>query len=41
MPNYSFLRTDLINTAENDSTEYSEQIPKFVEKAEDRLVKET
>ena len=40
MPNYSFLRTDLINTAENDSTEYSEQIPKFVEKAEDRLVKE-
>ena len=40
MPNYSFLRTDLINTSENDSTEYSEQIPKFVEKAEDRLVKE-
>ena len=40
MPNYSFLRTDLINTAENDSTEFSEQIPKFVEKAEDRLVKE-
>jgi hypothetical protein len=40
MPNYSFLRTDLINTAENDSTEFSEQIPKFVERAEDRLVKE-
>ena len=40
MPNYSFLRTDLINTAENDSTEFAEQIPKFVEKAEDRLVKE-
>mgnify|MGYP003145836341 FL=1 len=40
MPNYSFLKTDLINTAENDSTEFEEQISKFVEKAEDRLVKE-
>ena len=40
MPNYSFLKTDLINTAENDSTEFANQIPKFVEKAEDRLVKE-
>ena len=40
MPNYSFLKTDIINTAENDSTEFSEQIPKLVEKAEDRLVKE-
>ena len=40
MPNYSFLKTDLINTAENDSTEFADQIPKFVEKAEDRLVKE-
>ena len=40
MPNYSFLKTDLINTAENDSTEFANQIPKFVEKAEDRLIKE-
>ena len=40
MPNYSFLKTDLINTAENDSSEFADQIPKFVEKAEDRLVKE-
>jgi hypothetical protein len=40
MPNYAFLKTDLINTSENDSTEYADQIPKFVEKAEDRLVKE-
>jgi hypothetical protein len=40
MPNYSFLKADLISTSENDSTEYADQIPKFVEKAEDRLVKE-
>ena len=40
MPNYSFLTTDLVNTAENDSTEYENQIPKFIEKAEDRLIKE-
>ena len=40
MPNYSFLKTDLINTAENDSSEFADQIPKFVEKAEDRLIKE-
>ena len=40
MPNYSFLKTDLINTSENDSTEFADQIPKFVEKAEDRLIKE-
>ena len=40
MPNYAFLKTDLINTAENDSSEYEEQISKFVEKAEDRLIKE-
>ena len=40
MPNYSFLKTDLINTSENDSSEYADQIPKLVEKAEDRLVKE-
>ena len=40
MPNYAFLKADLINTSENDSTEYADQIPKFVEKAEDRLIKE-
>ena len=40
MASYSYLKTDLINTTENDSTEFSDQIPYFVEKAEGRLVKE-
>ena len=40
MPSYSYLKTDLINTTENDSTEFEDQIPYFVEKAEGRLVKE-
>jgi hypothetical protein len=40
MPSYSYLKTDLINTTENDSTEFEDQIPYFVEKAEGRLIKE-
>ena len=40
MPNYSFLKTDIINTIENDSSEFETQISFFVEKAEDRLIKE-
>ena len=40
MPNYSFLKTDIINTIENNSAEFEEHIPYFVEKAEGRLVKE-
>ena len=34
MPNYSFLKTDIINTIENNSAEFEEHIPYFVEKAE-------
>ena len=40
MSTYSFLRTDLINTTENDSTEFADQIPYFIEKAEIRLTKD-
>ena len=40
MPNYSYLKTDIINTIENDSTEFETQISYIVEKAEDRLIKE-
>jgi len=40
MPNYSYLKTDIINTIENDSSEFETQIPYFIEKAEDRLIKE-
>ena len=40
MPNYSYLKTDIINTIENDSSEFETQIPYFVEKAEGRLIKE-
>ena len=40
MPNFSFLKTDIINTIENDSSEFETQISFFVEKAEDRLIKE-
>jgi len=40
MPNYSYLKTDIINTIENDSIEFENQIPYLIEKAEDRLVKE-
>ena len=40
MPSYSFLKTDIINTIENDSTEFENQIPFLIEKAEGRLIKE-
>ena len=40
MANYAFLKTDIINTIENDSIEFENQIPYITEKAEDRLVKE-
>jgi len=40
MPAYSYLKTDIINTAENDSTEFADQISYFVNRAEDRLIKE-
>ena len=40
MSTYSFLTTDLINTTENDSTEFADQIPYFIEKAEIRLTKD-
>ena len=37
MPNFSFLKNDLVNTTENDSTEFENQISFFVEKTENRL----
>ena len=40
MPSYSFLKTDLITTTENDSSEYESQISNIVERAESRLMKE-
>jgi len=40
MPSYSFLKTDLINTTENDSSEYESQISNIVERAESRLMKD-
>ena len=40
MPSYSLLKTDLINTTENDSNEYESQISNIVERAESRLMKE-
>ena len=39
MPNYSYLKDDIVNTIENDSNEFATQIPFFVQKAEDRLIK--
>jgi len=40
MPAYSYLKDDIINTIENNSTEFSDHIPYIIEKAEDRLTKE-
>ena len=40
MPAYSYLKDDIINTIENNSTEFSDHIPYLIEKAEDRLIKE-
>jgi len=40
MPDYSYLKTDLVNTTENDSSEFSTQVSAFVKKTEFRLVKD-
>ena len=40
MSTYAYLKTDIINTTENDSTEFENQIPYFVEKSEIRLTKD-
>ena len=40
MSTYAYLKADIINTTENDSTEFENQIPYFVEKAEIRLTKD-
>jgi len=40
MSTYAYLKTDIINTTENNSTEFENQIPYFVEKAEIRLTKD-
>ena len=40
MPNYAYLKTDIINTTENDSIEFENQIPYLIEKAEIRLTKD-
>ena len=40
MASYSYLVADIKNTAEVDSTEFSDQIPKFINKAENKLIKE-
>ena len=40
MSTYSYLVTDLTHTAENDSTEFADQIPYFINKAELQLTKD-
>ena len=40
MSNYAYLKADIINTTENDSTEFENQIPYFVQKSEIRLTKD-
>ena len=40
MPNYAYLKTDLINTTENDSTEFASQVSAFVKKTEFRMIKD-
>mgnify|MGYP006397561765 CR=1 FL=1 len=40
MADYTYLVTDIKNTAEDDSTEFLDQIPKLVNKAENRLIRE-
>jgi len=40
MPSYSDLVSDIRNTSENDSQEFSDQIPVIINKAEFRLIKE-
>ena len=40
MSDYAYLKTDLINTTENDSTEFAVQVPFFINKAELRITKD-
>jgi hypothetical protein len=40
MPDYAYLKSDLINTTENDSTEFATQVPFFINKAELRITKD-
>ena len=40
MPDYSYLKTDLVNTTENDSTEFASQVSVFVKKTEYRMIKD-
>ena len=40
MPNYSYLKTDLINTTENESTSFAAQVSAFVKKTEFRMIKD-
>ena len=40
MPNYAYLKTDLVNTTENDSTEFASQVSAFVKRTEFRLIKD-
>ena len=40
MSTYSYLVTDIKNTAENDSTEFADQIPYFINKSELQLTKD-
>ena len=40
MPNFSYLKTDIVNTTENDSTEFASAISFFVDRTELRLLKE-
>jgi len=40
MPNYAYLKTDLVNTSENDSTEFASQVSAFVKRTEFRLIKD-
>ena len=40
MSTYSYLVTDIKNTAENDSTEFTDQIPYFINKSELQLTKD-
>ena len=40
MPDYSYLKTDLVNTTENDSTEFATQVSAFVKRTEYRMIKD-
>ena len=40
MADFTYLVADIKDTAEDDSTEFLDQIPKFVNKAENRLIRE-